>query len=212
MKEEKETLIKKMEAAEENAKKQIQAAEKERVHLEKTIKDLEETVDKLNTLLSEFKRPEGATSKLTPSVMDVGEPSRPPSGWPGITKDPQLDDLKIFPAGQKSPTRFIPRDQPLKMEMVIDFTDVLPAAHPATECGVVVYAKPLGGHSLLKLTESKFPIKPDKSPVSVDAKALQAGHYRLEAELTLHRPGETGKPSLSPPPAFSLNGGKIRVY
>lgn len=213
MKENNETIKKRMEAAEENSKKQIQDAEKEMVNLRKRIKDLEETNNKLQTLLSEFKRHEEAASKLPPNITDVGKPSLPPLGLPSISVDPRLVELKIFRPGLKSPTKVIAHDQPFKMQMVFDFTGVLPATYLPSECHVSVYAKSIATPLRQSLTESKFAISTDKPQVSLDldAKALQEGHYRLEVKLTLHKPGKKEMPALPPPPVFLVKGGLVHV-
>ncbi len=214
MKEENETIKKRMEVAEENSKREIQDAEKERVNLRKRMKDLEENNNKLQMLLSEFKRYEEAASKLPPSVTDGGKPSLPLSGLPSISADPRLVELKIFRPGLKSPTKAIPHDQPFRMQMVFDFTGILPATYLPAECHVSVFAKSIATPLRQRVTESKFAISTDKSQVSLDldAKALQEGHYRLEVKLTLHKPIKEEMPALPLPPAFLLKGGRVHVY
>lgn len=157
---------------------------------------------------------ENSKKQIQDTETDVGEPIPSPSGLPIASADPRLVELKIFLSGLKSHshTKLIPHDQPFETQMVFDFTGVLPANYLPAECHFSVYAKSITTPLRQRLTESKFPISDDKSPVNFGAKALQKGHYRLEIELALYKLGQDKIPLLSPPPSFLLKGGRIHVY
>jgi hypothetical protein len=91
--------------------------------------------------------------------------------------------------------------------MTLDFTGVMPGTDLPADCKVTVYAAPMGGRSRQYLTDSELPIGLGESTVSLEAIALQEGHYRLEVELALPRPGKESKP----PYMFLLKGGPIHV-
>lgn len=132
--------------------------------------------------------------QLKPAVEKVEEPPLEKvleaERMPGEVR---LSDLKVIPVGSDRPSTVLRHDQPFEVFITLDLTNIVLPSEGSVEQTVTIYAKPLGGGSHQIVGEARGILKSaEESSLKMEAKALPAGTYRLEASATFDLP--TGAP------------------